>query len=46
MQSIMAWQRSGNEKEEGFGLVWVGLVWFYGIATVVGYFMPNPLLYI
>ena len=24
------------------GLVWFGLVWFYGISTLVGYSMPNP----
>ena len=29
-----------------FGLVWFGLVRFYGISTVVGYLMPNPFLYI
>ena len=23
-----------------------GLVWFYGISTIVGYLMPNPFLYI
>ena len=23
-----------------------GLVWFYGISTIVDYFMPNPLIYI
>ena len=22
---------------------WFGLVWFYGISTIVGYLMPNPL---
>ena len=22
---------------------WLGLVWFYGISTTVGYLMPNPL---
>ena len=22
--------------------VWFGLVWFYGISTIVGHFMPNP----
>ena len=27
-------------------LVWFGLVWFYGISTLVGYLMPNPFLYI
>ena len=21
---------------------WIGLVWFYGISTIVGYLMPNP----
>ena len=21
---------------------WLGLVWFYGISTIVGHFMPNP----
>ena len=24
-------------------LVWIGLVGFYGISTIVGYLMPNPL---
>ena len=24
-------------------LVWFGLVWFYGISTIVGYLMPNPI---
>ena len=23
--------------------IWFGLVWFYGISTIVGYLMPNPL---
>ena len=23
--------------------IWFGLAWFYGISTIVGYFMPNPL---
>ena len=27
----------------GFGLVWFGLVGFYGISTIVGYLMPNTL---
>ena len=26
-----------------FGLVWFGLVEFYGISTIVGYLMPNPI---
>ena len=21
---------------------WFGLVWFYGISTIIGYLMPNP----
>ena len=25
------------------GLVWFGLVGFYGRSTIVGYLMPNPL---
>ena len=25
-----------------YNLVWFGLVWFYGISTIVGYLMPNP----
>ena len=25
------------------GLVWFGLVWFYGISTILGYLMPNPI---
>ena len=24
-------------------LVWFGLIWFYGISTILGYLMPNPL---
>ena len=27
-------------------LVWFGLVWFYGISTIVGYLMSNPFLFI
>ena len=23
-----------------------GLVWFYGISTILGYLMPNPFLYL
>ena len=23
--------------------IWFGLVWFYGISTIVGYLMPNSL---
>ena len=26
-----------------YDLVRFGLVWFYGISTIVGYLMPNPL---
>ena len=26
-------------------MIWFGLVWFYGISTIVGYLMPN-LVYI
>ena len=25
-------------------LVWFGLVWFYGISTIVGYFTSNPVI--
>ena len=25
-------------------LILFGLVWFYGISTIVGYLMPNPFL--
>ena len=25
-----------------FSLVWFGLVWFYGISTIVDYLMLNP----
>ena len=28
-------------KPNHIGLVWFGLVWFYGITTIVGYLMPN-----
>ena len=31
------------EKEKN--LVWFGLIWFYGISTIVDYLMPNPFLY-
>ena len=24
-------------------VIWFGLVWFYGIPTIVGYLMLNPL---
>ena len=24
-------------------MIWFGLVWFYGISTIVGYLMPNHL---
>ena len=27
-------------------IVWIGLVWFNGISTIVGYLMPDPFLYI
>ena len=29
-----------------YNVVCVYLVWFYGISSIVGYFMPNPVLYI
>ena len=29
-------------KKSRFGLVWFGLVWFYGISTFVGYLRPDP----
>ena len=27
-------------------VVWFGLIWFYGISTIVGYLMPNLFLFI
>ena len=24
-------------------MIWFGLVWFYGISTILSYLMPNPL---
>ena len=24
--------------------IWFSLIWFYGISTIVGYLMPNPVL--
>ena len=27
-------------------LVWFGLVWFYGTSTIIGYLMPNSIIYI
>ena len=26
--------------------VWISLVWFYSISTIIGYSIPNPFLYI
>ena len=23
-------------------MIWFDLIWFYGISTIVGYLMPNP----
>ena len=38
-----AFQKSPNNRiDSRFGLVWFGLVWFYGISTIVGHLMPNP----
>ena len=35
---------SAKKKRGGvLSIVWFGLVWFYGISTIVGYLMPNPL---
>ena len=37
---------SGKENVPGAVVseeIWFGLVWFYGISTIVGYLMPNPL---
>ena len=25
-------------------MIWFGLIWFYGISTIIGYLMPNPFL--
>ena len=42
--------REGGEKEkkkrESQHRGGRGLVWFYGISTIVGYLMPNPFVYI
>ena len=35
-----------KKKTKTKGDVWFGLVWFYGISTILGYPMPNPFLYI
>ena len=32
-------------KDEAFWEDWFGLVWFYGISTIVSYLMPNPFLF-
>ena len=24
-------------------MIWFGLDWFYGLSTIIGYLMPNPL---
>ena len=34
-------KKSCEERRE-LGLVWFGLVWFYGISIIIGYLMPNP----
>ena len=28
------------------GLVWFGLIWFYGMSTIVGYLILNTFLYL
>ena len=33
----------GENGPESVDKVCLSLVWFYGIATIVGYLMPNPL---
>ena len=30
-----------GRRKKKIGLIWFGLVWFYGISTFVGYVMPN-----
>ena len=32
-----------NMQKEVWIMCLFGLVWFYGISTIVGYLMPNPL---
>ena len=31
-----------TSSSEGMCLLWLGLVGFYGISTIIGYLMPNP----
>ncbi len=31
-----------RKKKKGCDLLFIGLVWFYGISTIVGYLMPDP----
>ena len=44
-RSKMSWERniSINLINFFFFFFWFGLVWFYGMSTIVGYIMPNPL---
>ena len=44
INDLAAHHDTDMKKWNNFGLVWFGLVWFYGIATFVGYFTPNLFL--
>ena len=47
--SFMAYQHLFNAKSSLYiyiKYIWFGLVGFYGISTIAGYLMPNPLLHI
>ena len=38
------WVSYGQKRDKQ--IVLFGLVWFYGVSTILGYLMPNPFLYI
>ena len=40
LKILQVYERKG--KAVWFCLVRFGLIWFYGISTIVGYLMPNP----
>ena len=44
--SLYFTSRKSSNKEEPDMLETAGLVWFYGISTIVSYLMLNPFLYI
>ena len=43
--SVLA-PRLDDDDDDDYKEIWFGMIWFYGISTIVGYLMLFPLLYI